>query len=62
MRRKLLWTLGVVLVAAVLAAGTAWWMVVWRPLPRMDGELEVPGLKSRVEVRRDSWGVPPYSG
>ena len=58
MRRKLLWTLGVVLAAAVLAAGTAWWMVVCRPLPRMDGELEVLGFKSSVEVRRDSWGVP----
>jgi penicillin amidase len=43
-----------VLVAGVLAAVT----VVRRPLPQVDGEIEVPGLAGEVTVHRDAHGSP----
>jgi len=42
------------LVAGLVAAVT----VVRRPFPMVDGEIEVPGLSSDVEVLRDEHGVP----
>ena len=30
-------------------------------LPPYEGELEVPGLRGRVEVLRDGWGIPYLS-
>jgi penicillin G amidase len=35
----------------------AWW-VLWRPLPTLDGTIELPELKQPVTVDRDTWGVP----
>src|SRR5512139_2677307 len=29
-----------------------------RSLPQIDGALNVPGLKSSVEIIRDRWGIP----
>src|SRR5580700_2032843 len=34
-----------------------WWMI-WRPLPELDGDLSLPGVRQPVLVDRDSWGVP----
>jgi penicillin amidase len=47
-----------VLTLTGLATGAVWWLVVVRPLPKLDGLLKVPGLRAPVEVRRDSWGIP----
>src|SRR5271166_1908309 len=38
-------------------AATIWWFV-YRPLPQLDGEAQVGGLKNEVVVERDNWGVP----
>lgn len=48
--------LGLVLLLLVLAAVTTW--AVRRPLPQVDGEVEVPGLAGEVEVIRDEHGIP----
>jgi penicillin amidase len=42
----------------VIAAGTAIWWFVYRPLPQVDGTIVVNGLHSEVSVERDRWGVP----
>src|SRR5271168_3201654 len=34
-----------------------WWMI-WRPLPELDGDLILPGVRQPVLVDRDGWGVP----
>jgi penicillin G amidase len=52
--RFLFWTLAIVLVAA----GAALWWFVYRPLPRLDGSIHLPGLQNDVIVERDHWGVP----
>ncbi|MGH3372233.1 MAG: penicillin acylase family protein, partial [Nocardioidaceae bacterium] len=46
--------LTVLLVVVLVAAGT----VVRRPLPDVDGAIEVPGLASEVSVVRDGNGIP----
>jgi penicillin G amidase len=48
------WILAIVVVAL---ASVAWWFV-YRPLPRLDGTINVPGLQKEVVVERDGWGVP----
>lgn len=52
--RLLLWIAAIV----VLVVGSAIWWFVYRPLPQLDGEVTVPGLRSEVRVERDDWGVP----
>lgn len=52
--------LGLVLVLVLLALTTV--VVVRRPLPQTDGELEIAGLEGPVEVRRDAQGVPHLYG
>jgi penicillin G amidase len=52
--RFLSWTLAILLVAA----GAALWYFIYRPLPRLDGSINLPGLQKDVIVQRDSWGVP----
>src|ERR1700693_4897523 len=49
--------LGILLIL-VIAAGTAIWWFVYRPLPQVDGTIVVNGLHSDVSVERDRWGVP----
>jgi penicillin G amidase len=34
-----------------------WWMI-WRPLPELDGDLSLPGVRQPVLMDRDGWGVP----
>jgi penicillin amidase len=48
--------LGLVLLLVVLAATVV--VVVRRPLPQTDGEVEVPGLAASVEVVRDDHDIP----
>ena len=52
--RLLLWITGIV----VVVVATAIWWFVYRPLPKLDGSVVVPGLQSPVTVERDNWGVP----
>ncbi len=52
--RLLLWTVAIIFVAA----GAVIWWFVYRPLPRLDGTIGVPGLQKDVVVERDRWGVP----
>jgi penicillin G amidase len=52
--RIFLWILAIVVVPL---ASVAWWFV-YRPLPRLDGTINVPGLQKEVVVERDGWGVP----
>jgi len=42
----------------LIAAGTAIWWFVYRPLPQVDGTIVVHGLHSDVSVERDRWGIP----
>ena len=44
------------LVLVVLAAGSAWWLLRGS-LPRLEGELALPGLSAPVTVQRDALGV-----
>lgn len=46
------------LVVVLVGVGTLSVVLVRRPFPTVDGELEVPGLSSDVTVRRDAQGVP----
>src|SRR5712692_2510650 len=49
-----------VIVTAVMVFGASAWFY-WRAhacLPQLDGTIQVPGLKERVQVRRDARGVP----
>ncbi len=62
MLRKGLIVLGIVvgsiialLLAAVLVGGS---LFIQRTFPTIDGNVEVPGLHSKVEVYRDEWGIP----
>ena len=51
--RLLLWIAAIV----VLVVGSAIWWYVYRPLPRLDGTVALPGLQGEVTVDRDEWGV-----
>ncbi|MDP9371824.1 MAG: penicillin acylase family protein, partial [Chloroflexota bacterium] len=51
-------TAGLALGAATGLAGAAALASLRRPLPRLAGELTLPGLAAPVEVIRDRWGVP----
>ena len=44
----------VILMILIVAGG----ILVWRQFPKVDGELQLPGLNARVEVLRDSYGIP----
>jgi penicillin amidase len=44
--------------ALAAGAGTLWWQLFRRPLPRTEGSVAVEGLEAPVEIRRDRWGVP----
>ena len=45
------------LVLAGIALLSGWWFV-HRPLPRLDGQISMAGLKEGVIVDRDQWGRP----
>ena len=52
--RLLLWIAAVIVI--IFAMGI-WWFV-YRPLPKLDGTIRLPGLQGEVTVERDNWGVP----
>src|SRR5690348_5435696 len=39
------------------AAAILWHRLARRPLPQVEGTIEIPELRDRVGVRRDRWGV-----
>ncbi|MFZ0038050.1 MAG: penicillin acylase family protein [Candidatus Acidiferrales bacterium] len=47
----------VLMLAVGLCLLVAWWFT-WRPLPTLDGTVELPELKNSVTVDRDSWSIP----
>ncbi len=58
-RRTRLWmTLPAAFVVAVLLAGAASWLWLRTSLPRIDGEIRLPGLQQRGEVIYDVNGIP----
>ncbi len=52
--RLLCWTLAII----VVAIGATLWYFIYRPLPRLDGSINLPGLQKDVVVERDNWGIP----
>jgi penicillin G amidase len=52
--RFLFWSAAIV----VIAIGATLWWFVYRPLPRLDGSIALPGLQKDAVVERDHWGVP----
>lgn len=46
-----------VVLAVLLSSAVAWWFV-YRPLPRIEGQAQLAGLRREVTVDRDAWGVP----
>ena len=47
------------LIVLICGGGYAYYFSITRsPLPQMDGELKAQGLKERVEIIRDSYGIP----
>lgn len=50
--------LGALVLAAVLAVGAGYYYFVRLPLPVIDGELQIKGLRAPVKILRDRWGVP----
>lgn len=50
--------ISIALLVVVVALGIFGVWTVRRSFPHVDGELEVAGLNSQVEVLRDDWGVP----
>ena len=52
--RSLFWIVAILLIAA----GTVAWWFVYRPLPKLQGTVVLPGLQKDVVVERDRWGVP----
>ncbi len=55
---KVLWTVLSVLILLIGGAYGYYFLVTRGPLPQVEGELRVPGLKESVEVIRDSYGIP----
>ncbi|HEX8872916.1 MAG TPA: penicillin acylase family protein [Candidatus Acidoferrum sp.] len=42
----------------VIVVGVTLWWYVYRPLPQLEGKVDLPGLQAQVTVERDEWGVP----
>src|SRR5437763_7380327 len=52
--------IGVLVAVVLLAGGVALytWFTINKPLPTLNGTIQVPGLTANVTVTRDSYGVP----
>jgi penicillin amidase len=55
---KILAILLIVVIVLGLIAGAVGYAFTQRTLPQVNGQLAVAGLKDKVEVIRDKWGVP----
>src|SRR5512145_1985031 len=49
---------GALLVVTILGLSVAAAVAIRRPFPQIEGTTEVQGLKSNVDIYRDSYGVP----
>ena len=56
--RTLFRVLLVVVCVVVVIVSAGLWHFVYRPLPQLDGNTNLPGLQKDVIVERDHWGVP----
>jgi penicillin amidase len=56
--RSLFRVLFVLVSIVVVIASAVIWHFVYRPLPQLDGNINLPGLQKDVIVERDHWGVP----
>jgi penicillin amidase len=55
---KILMVFGIIILLVVLVAAGGGYFLVRRNFPAINGTISVAGLQSRVEVYRDSWGIP----
>lgn len=55
---RVLKALVVLIVVVLVVAGVAGYIVVQRTLPQIDGAVQLAGIKGKVEIVRDSTGVP----
>ncbi|MGD8229085.1 MAG: penicillin acylase family protein [Desulfobacteraceae bacterium] len=58
MLRKLIYVLSGIVLLVFLLCGASYYYFVKRPLPKMEGEIQIRGFHAPVKVFRDSWGVP----
>lgn len=58
MFKRILTSIASILLVIVVGAGGFGAYLVRRPFPQINGTISLPGLKSNVEVYRDSYGVP----
>jgi penicillin amidase len=58
MRKSLTFILSGMILLFLISLGAAYYYFIQLPLPRLRGELQIPGLHAPVEVLRDRWGVP----
>ncbi|HSD84960.1 MAG TPA: penicillin acylase family protein, partial [Anaerolineae bacterium] len=56
--KGLLLFLLIVIVIAAVVLGTSYVYLVRRPFPRIDGDVQIPGLQAHVTVIRDQNGIP----
>jgi penicillin G amidase len=56
-RRILIGVVIIVLVLSILVVGTGF-VTIRRHWPKVDGTVQVDGLRSQVTVMRDGWGIP----
>ncbi len=56
--RRILKVLGILIVILVLLGAGTGYYVVQRTLPQVDGTVQLDGIKGKVEIIRDTWGVP----
>jgi penicillin G amidase len=56
--KRILSILAVVALVLVLVGGSAGYWFITKSQPQTDGTLRVAGLKSKVEIVRDSLGIP----
>ncbi len=56
--RSLFRVLLVLICVVVVIVGALLWHFVYRPLPQLDGNINLSGLQKDVIVERDHWGVP----
>jgi penicillin amidase len=50
--------IGITVGAVAALAGVGAIAALRRPLPRTNGQITLPGIRTAVEIRRDRWGVP----